>query len=205
MKSPVTLEACVGSYAEALSAFKKGANRIELCENLFEGGTTPSYGTIKKARELPIPSFVMIRPRGGDFCYSPEEIEIMKEDIKVCKDLGVLGVVFGVLTKEKEIDYPLLKELIELSKPMSITFHKAFDEIKNPEDEILKLANLGINRILTSGQKSTALEGANSLNQFIKIAQNNIKIIVCGGVTYENFKEVSNLIPSTEYHGKKIV
>lgn len=204
-KSPVVLEACVGSYSEAIAAINKGANRIELCENLYEGGTTPSYGTIKKVRELAIPTFVMIRPRGGDFYYSQAEIEIMKEDIKMCKELGVLGVVFGVLTKDKKIDYPLLKELVELSKPMSITFHKAIDEIENPENEILNLAKIGIDRILTSGKKNTAFEGAELLNKFINIAQNKIKIIVCGGVTFENFQEINKLIPNTEYHGKKIV
>ncbi|MGL4358464.1 copper homeostasis protein CutC [Cetobacterium sp.] len=201
----MTLEACVGSYSEALIAIKNGANRIELCENLHEGGTTPSYGTIKKIRELAIPAFVMIRPRGGNFNYSKDEIEIMKEDIKICKELGVLGVVFGVLTDDNEIDYTLLKELVTLAKPMSITFHKAIDEIENPEKDILKLAELGIDRILTSGKKSTAFEGAELLNKFISIAQNKIKIIVCGGVTKENFKEINNLIPSCEYHGKKIV
>ena len=205
LKSPIILEACVGSYAEALTAVNKGANRIELCENLYEGGTTPSYGTIKKVRELNVPAFVMIRPRGGDFCYSSDEIDIMKNDIKICKELGVLGVVFGVLTKDKKIDYSLLEELVALSKPMSITFHKAIDELDAPEDEILKLSNLGIDRILTSGKKATAFEGAELLNKFISIAQNKIKIVVCGGVTYENFKEVNTLIPNTEYHGKKIV
>ena len=204
-KSPVVLEACVGSYSEAIAAINKGANRIELCENLYEGGTTPSYGTIKKVRELAIPTFVMIRPRGGDFYYSQAEIEIMKEDIKMCKELGVLGVVLGVLTKDKKIDYPLLKELVELSKPMSITFHKAIDEIENPENEILNLAKIGIDRILTSGKKNTAFEGAELLNKFINIAQNKIKIIVCGEVTFENFQEINKLIPNTEYHGKKIV
>ena len=110
-----------------------------------------------------------------------------------------------MLTKDKKIDYPLLKELVELSKPMSITFHKAIDEIENPENEILNLAKIGIDRILTSGKKNTAFEGAELLNKFINIAQNKIKIIVCGGVTFENFQEINKLIPNTEYHGKKIV
>lgn len=205
VKSPITLEACVGSYAEAVVAVKNGANRIELCENLCEGGTTPSYGSIKKIRELAIPAFVMIRPRGGNFVYSKEEIEIMKEDIKICKELGVLGVVFGVLTESNQINYSVLKELVELAKPMSITFHKAIDEVENPEKDILKLAELGIDRILTSGKKQTAFDGASLLNEFIKIAENKIKIIVCGGVTKDNFKDINNLIPNTEYHGKKIV
>ncbi|MGL5356621.1 MAG: copper homeostasis protein CutC [Cetobacterium sp.] len=201
----MTIEACVGSYSEALIAIQKGANRIELCENLHEGGTTPSYGTIKKIRELRVPAFVMIRPRGGDFCYSKDEIEIMKEDIKMCKELGVLGVVFGVLTKDNKIDYPVLEELLEVSKPMSITFHKAIDSVLNPENEVLKLAGLGVDRILTSGTKNTAIEGAEVLNRLISIAEDNIRIVVAGGVTTDNLHTISKLIPNREYHGKKIV
>ncbi|MEG0069425.1 copper homeostasis protein CutC [Cetobacterium sp.] len=201
----MTLEACVESFSEAVIAMKNGANRIELCENLAVGGTTPSYGTIKKSRELAVPCFVMIRPRGGDFCYSLDEIEIMKSDIAMCKELGVLGVVFGVLNKENEIDYPLLKELVELAKPMSITFHKAIDEVADPLENIDQLIDIGIDRILTSGKQFKAFEGKDLLNQMIKKADNKIKILVCGGVTKENLKDIQTLIPNKEYHGKKIV
>ncbi|MGL4672150.1 MAG: copper homeostasis protein CutC [Cetobacterium sp.] len=199
------LEACVESYSEALIAIKNGANRIELCDNLSEGGTTPSYGSIKKIRELAIPTFVMIKPRGGNFCYSKDEIEIMIEDIRICKELGVLGVVFGTLTEYNEIDYSSLQKLINEAKPMSITFHKAIDEIKNPEAEILKLAQMGVDRILTSGKKDTAIEGSELLNKIIKTAEDKIKIVVAGGVTKYNLNKVSHLIPNMEYHGKKIV
>ena len=200
------LEACVGSYKDAKEAELRGANRIELCENLFEGGTTPSFGTIKYClANLNIPILVMIRPRGGDFNYSNDEIEIMKEDIKQCKILGVKGVVFGVLTEEEEIDYKLLEELVLLSKPMEITFHKAIDEIEDPVSAVKKLKKIGINRILTSGKEKTALEGKKVLNKMILEGNNEVIIVVAGGVTKENFLEVSKQIINDEYHGKKII
>ena len=199
-------EACVESFAEALAAEKRGADRIEFCDNLAVGGTTQSYGAIKLAvQNLKIPVFPIIRPRGGDFCYSQAEIEIMKEDIKVCKNLGIKGVVLGVLTEDKKIDYTVLKELVELAFPMEVTFHKAIDELENPVSEVLKLADMGVKRILTSGTKTTALEGAEIINEMIQKAGNRIKIVVAGGVTTENFKDVSEKIISSEYHGKKIV
>lgn len=199
-------EKCIGSFLEALEAQELGAERVELCDNLTEGGTTPSYGTIKMVVEkLNIPVFVIIRPRGGDFYYTPEEIEIMKEDIKICKELGVKGVVIGALNRDNTINYDAIKEMIDLAKPMSITFHKAIDELENPVTEVKKLANLGVNRILTSGTKETALEGKNILREMIKEAGEDIIIIVAGKVTKDNLNEISNLIPAKEYHGKKIV
>lgn len=199
-------EKCIGSFLEALEAQELGAERVELCDNLTEGGTTPSYGTIKMVVEkLNIPAFVIIRPRGGDFYYTPEEIEIMKEDIKICKELGVKGVVIGALNRDNTINYDAIKDMIDLAKPMSITFHKAIDELENPVTEVKKLANLGVNRILTSGTKETALEGQNILREMIKEAGEDIIIIVAGKVTKDNLNEISNLIPAKEYHGKKIV
>lgn len=199
-------EVCVGSFTEALSAERKGADRIELCDNLEVGGTTPSYGTIKQAvSKIKIPVFVMIRPRGGNYCYNKNEIEIMKNDIEMCKSLGVKGVVLGVLTKNDEIDYDLLKELVELASPMEVTFHKAIDDLENPVPEVTKLAKTGVKRILSSGTKAKALDGKSILNKMIKKASNKITIIVAGGVTTSNFEEVSKEIVSTEYHGRKIV
>lgn len=199
-------EACVGSYSEAVSAEKRGADRVELCDNLDVGGTTPSYGTIKTTVEkLKIPVFVMIRPRGGNFCYNKNEVEIMKKDIELCKALGVKGIVLGVLTKNDEIDYPLLKELINLAAPMEVTFHKAIDDLENPVLEIKKLAEIGVKRILSSGTKAKALDGKDILNKMIAEANDDITVIVAGGVTTDNFDKVSKEIVSTEYHGKKIV
>ena len=199
-------EACVESFEKALEAQNNGANRIELCENLAVGGTTPSYGTVKICLEkLNITIFPMIRARGGNFVYSKEEIEIMKEDIKIFKELGVKGVVLGCLTFDNKIDLELTKELVDLAYPMEVTFHKAIDEILNPLDYIDDLVNIGIKRILTSGGKATALEGKDLINEIIKKSNERLKIVVAGKVTKENLIELSNLISSDEFHGKLIV
>ncbi|MCD7979513.1 MAG: copper homeostasis protein CutC, partial [Fusobacterium sp.] len=192
-------EVCVESFSEALAAEKRGADRIELCDNLYLGGTTPSYGTIKMAMEkLTIPAFPIIRPRGGNFHYSKEEIEIMKEDIKVCKSLGAKGVVLGVLTADNKVDFETLKELVELASPMEVTFHKAVDELENPVEVIDRFVEIGVKRILSSGTKETALEGKDILNAMIKKADNRIIILIAGKVTSDNFEEVAVAIPSTE-------
>ena len=199
-------EACVESLIDALEAEKRGADRIELCDNLSQGGTTPSYGTIKVALStLKIPVFPIIRPRGGDFYYTPAEIEVIKEDIKVCKSLGAKGVVLGLLTKDKKIDFEVLSQLVELAKPMEVTFHKAIDELEDPTLVIDELINIGVKRILSSGTKPTALEGKDMLNKMIEKAGDRLTIVVAGKVTKEILPEVSSLIPAKEYHGKVIV
>ena len=199
-------ESCVESFEKALEAQNKGANRIELCENLAVGGTTPSYGTVKICLEkLNIPIFPMIRARGGNFIYSKNEIEIMKEDIKIFKELGVKGVVLGCLTSDNKIELELTKELVALAYPMEVTFHKAIDEIDNPLDYIDDLVNIGIKRILTSGGKATALEGKDLINEMIKKSNGRLKIVVAGKVRKENINKLSNLISTDEFHGKLIV
>lgn len=199
-------EACVESLIDAIEAEKRGADRIELCDNLSQGGTTPSYGTIKLALStLKIPVFPIIRPRGGDFYYTPAEIEVIKEDIKICKSLGAKGVVLGILTADKKIDFKTLAEFMELAKPMEVTFHKAIDELEDPTLVIDDLINLGVKRILSSGTKPTALEGKDMLNKMIEKAGDRLTIVVAGKVTKEILPEVSSLIPAKEYHGKVIV
>ena len=199
-------EACVESLRDAIEAEKRGADRIELCDNLSQGGTTPSYGTIKLALStLKIPVFPIIRPRGGDFYYTPAEIEVIKEDIKICKSLGAKGVVLGILTADKKIDFKTLAEFMELAKPMEVTFHKAIDELEDPTLVIDELINLGVKRILSSGTKPTALEGKDILNKMIEKAGDRLTIVVAGKVTKEILPEVSSLIPAKEYHGKVIV
>lgn len=199
-------EACVESFESALRAQNKGANRIELCENLSVGGTTPSYGTVKICLEkLDIPIFPMIRARGGNFVYSKEEIEIMKEDIKIFKNLGIKGVVLGCLTSDNKIDLELTKELVDLASPMEVTFHKAIDEVINPLDYIDDLINIGVKRILTSGGRATALEGKDLINAMIKKSKGRLKIIVAGKVTKENLIKLQDFIPADEFHGKLIV
>ncbi|PID67272.1 MAG: copper homeostasis protein CutC [Fusobacteriales bacterium] len=199
-------EACIESYIEALSAQERGADRIELCENLAVGGTTPSYGTTKVCLEkLNVPIFPMIRPRGGNFVYSDEEIQIMKENIKLFKNLGVKGVVFGILTKNNEVDIEKMKELINLAHPMEVTFHKAIDELESPLDYIDTFVEIGVKRILTSGCCKTAMEGKELINKMIEKADGRLKIVVAGKVTKENIDELQRLIPNEEFHGKLIV
>ena len=199
-------EACVESFEKALEAQNNGANRIELCENLAVGGTTPSYGTVKICLEkLNIPIFPMVRARGGNFNYSKDEIEIMKEDIKLFKKIGVKGIVLGCLTNDNKIDLETTKELVDLAYPMEVTFHKAIDEISNPLDYIDALIDIGIKRILTSGGKATALEGKDLINDMKRKSNKKLKILVAGKVTKENLSELSSLISSDEFHGKQIV
>lgn len=187
------LEVCANSFQSAKNAEDAGAHRIELCQELSIGGITPSYGLIKQVvTDLTIPVFVLIRPRSGDFVYSDEEFKIMREDILVCKELGVHGIVSGVLIEDKTIDIYRTRELIELSRPLPFTFHRAFDELENPRQGLTELINLGVDRILTSGQESTAINGVSLLNELKSIAQGRISIIPGGGINSDNvaiFKE----------------
>lgn len=202
----VVKEVCVESFDEAIRAIKAGANRIELCENLAAGGTTPSLGTIKKCAEsLSVPVMVMIRPRGGNFSYSADEFEIMQEDIFQCKLLGVTGVVFGLLTKRGSIDEERTKKLVQLSKPMQVTFHKAIDVADDILESVVLLQRIGVDRILSSGGRETALEGMQLLNKMIELTSPQISIIVAGKVTHENFEEIRHKIPSGEFHGRRLV
>lgn len=200
------IEVCVESFDEALRAVKAGATRIELCDNLSAGGTTPSYGTIKKCMEkLSVPVMVMIRPRGGDFTYSQDEFEIMKEDILLCKELGVAGVVFGMLDRKGNIDEDQTRTLVQLSKPLRVTFHKAIDCSDNILGGVVFLKKIGVDSILSSGGVETALEGHKTLNKMIEVASPELSIIVAGKVTWENFEEIRKKIPSGDYHGRRLV
>ncbi|GAL00406.1 cytoplasmic copper homeostasis protein CutC [Nonlabens ulvanivorans] len=154
------LEICAANYKSAVNAQKAGAHRIELCSELGTGGITPSYGLLKKVmEELTIPVMILIRPRSGNFVYSNADFDIMKRDIALCKELGCAGIVSGVLTTDFKIDIRSTSELIELARPLPFTFHRAFDHIKNPEQAVVDLVNLGAKRILTSGQYSKAIDG----------------------------------------------
>lgn len=200
------LEACVENISEALLAEKLGATRIELCDNLRVGGTTPSYGTISVAvRRLKIPVMVLIRPRGGSFVYSEPELEIMKKDIIVCRDIGVQGVVFGTLQSDKTVHIELMEELIQLAQPMEITFHKAIDVTLDILNETERIKNLGIHRILTSGGQQTAIDGADTINKMAEICQGKVSIIAAGKITNINLESVSHQIRTNEFHGKHIV
>ena len=192
------LEACVENLSEALLAQERGADRIELCENLAAGGTTPSYGTIVTCKKhLNIPVIVMIRPRGGNFIYSPFEVDAMLEDIRICKKAGADGIATGALTISGEIDFPVLHRLIREADSMQVTFHKAIDETTNIEKEIQKLKNTGVHRVLTSGGAPTALEGSAMLKNLIHSTAGSLVIVTAGKVTSNNLETLSRLIPST--------
>ena len=177
------LEVCANSYQSAINAEKAGAQRIELCSELSVGGITPSLGLLKKVmHNLSIPVQVLIRPRSGDFLYSNAEFDIMKENILQCKELGCAGIVSGVLCADNTIDIKRNRELIELSKPMSFTFHRAFDVVPKPKESLLQLINLGANRLLSSGQKEKAEDGIDLLSELQKMAQNKLIILPGSGI-----------------------
>ncbi|AGT27770.1 copper homeostasis protein CutC [Borrelia miyamotoi] len=199
-------EACVFNILEALNAVKLAANRIELCENTTCGGTTPSYGTIKVLKEtLDIPIVVMIRPRCGDFVYSDLEFKAMKEDIKLCRRLGVEGIVFGILKDDHEIDIDRTKELLSLADPLKVTFHKAIDETCDIKSSVIKLLDIGVHRILTSGGGLKAEDSLIVLRDLILIAGEKLEIVVAGEVNKYNIDNINDILCSRAYHGRLIV
>jgi copper homeostasis protein len=205
MHKTVTLEICAGSLISALIAQTAGAHRIELCENLLLGGTTPSFGTLSLARQMiKIPIHVMIRPRGGDFIYSDFDLSVMKMDIECCKILGFEGVVFGVLNQDKTINQEHNRVLIEQARPMSVTFHRAFDETPEPYESLKLLIELGFDRVLTSGAHQTAVEGKGTLLGMIRLAENKISIMPGGGIRPDNVKEIIDATFATEVHSSAI-
>jgi copper homeostasis protein len=158
-----------------------------LCSEISVGGTTPSYGLLKKVMaDIDIPVHVLIRPRSGNFTYSGKEFDIMKENIRLCKDLGCAGIVTGVLHEDNTIDIKRTSELIELSKPMSFTFHRAFDVVLHPREALLQLLNLGVNRLLTSGQQEKAESGIGLLIELQKLAKNKLTILPGSGINSDN-------------------
>lgn len=194
------IEICTNGINSCLNAQKGGANRVELCDNLLEGGTTPSFGMIEMVKKhLTIPVFVMIRPRGGDFYYSDLEFEIMKNDILHCKKIGVEGVVFGLLNLDGTIDATRTKELVELAKPMKVTFHRAFDRCYHLPKGLKKLIDLGIDNVLTSGGQPKAIDALPMLEKLVKQANNRIQIMVGSGVNPQNVHHFKN-IGITNFH-----
>ncbi len=183
------LEICANSHKSALNAQEANADRIELCSELSVGGVTPSYGLLKQVVDtLSIPVFVLIRPRSGNFTYSDEEFDIMKHNIQLCKKFGCAGIVSGVLNKNNSIDIDRTKELIELSKPIEFTFHRAFDCVPNPFEALEQLINVGASRILTSGQETSAEKGIEMLKKLNKQANGRIIILPGSGINAENAK-----------------
>lgn len=198
-------EAAVGNLREALWAQERGAERIELCENLAEEGTTPSYGTIKLCKKLlRIPVVVMIRPRGGDFVYDDAEFQVMLEDIRICRELGVDGISTGILKEDHTVDFEKMKRIDERRGELKVTFHKAIDETPDYAEAIRKLSEMGlIDRVLTSGQQETAVQGLEKLREIQNIK--GLEVVAAGRITKDNLSELAAKVQIQSFHGKKIV
>jgi copper homeostasis protein len=195
------IEIATTDYTTTKAAVDGGADRIELCAALTEGGTTASYGTIRKCREaFGVQLFPIIRSRSGDFLYSEEEFEIMFEDVKLCKELRCDGVVIGLLTKNGSVDLKRTSKLIETAYPLDITFHRAFDRCKDPFEAMEQLIEIGCQRILTSGQRPTAPEGVELIAQLVKTADERIIIMPGSGVRKENIKNLAEKTKALEFH-----
>lgn len=204
MKKEMTrlLENCAYSAESALNAQNGGADRVELCSGMGEGGTTPSYGEMLAARQVLTTTKlnVIIRPRGGDFLYTENEIEIMANDIKAARHIGADGVVFGCLTSDGGIDTPALERLLAAADGMSTTFHRAFDVCRDPFAAMEEIIALGFDRILTSGQQPNAERGIPLLRQLVDKADGRIVIMPGCGITPHNIKRIAVETGATEFH-----
>lgn len=184
------VEICANSYESARNARLAGADRIELCTELGVGGITPSHGLVKKVtEELDIPVYVLIRPRSGSFCYDEAELDIMKRDIEFCGEAGCAGIVSGVLTPGNVLDEDKTGKLVEISGTMPFTFHRAFDWVSDPFETTRRLAALGVKRILTSGQKSNAAEGLETLKALHEHGKGDPIIMPGGGINPDNISD----------------
>lgn len=196
-----TIEVATSNYASTKAALDGGADRIELCSALLEGGLTPSHGYLSKCRkDFDLPIFPIIRPRKGDFLYTEEEFDIIKKDVLFCKELKFEGIVTGFLRPDGSIDKRRLSIITEIAYPMQVTFHRAFDRCKNPFASLQDIIETGCTRILTSGQKITAIEGAQLIAELIKAASDRIIIMPGSGVRKENIAQLAKITGATEFH-----
>jgi len=194
-------EIVVYNIDSALKAQQGGADRIELCDNPGEGGTTPSYGTIETVRKnLNIDVFVMVRPRGGDFCYSNDEFYAMKQDIDECKKLSVDGVVLGIVSPDGTIDKKRCKELIDRARPLKVTCHRAFDMTRDAFQALEDCIEVGFDRILTSGRKVKAVDGVELLADLIKKSNGRIAIMPGSGVNEDTVEKIVSITKTKEIH-----
>lgn len=199
--APCKLEIIGFNIESCLLAQDGGASRIELCDNPAEGGTTPSYAMIRSARsKLAIELYVMIRPRGGDFVFSADEFEIMKQDIQQCQLLGCDGVVLGILRPDGSVDTKRCGELVDLAYPLGVTFHRAFDRVKDPFQSLEDIIETGCERILTSGLQPKATDGAALIRQLILQADDRIIIMPGSGVTADNIVALAEKTGAVEWH-----
>jgi copper homeostasis protein len=195
------IEIATSDFATTRSAVEGGADRIELCANLAEGGTTPSYGQLKKCREaFSVSLYPIIRPRGGDFLYSDEEFEIMLQDVRLCKELNCDGIVIGILNTDGTIDVKRTAKLVDAAYPLGITFHRAFDRCRDPFEALEQLIGTGCERILTSGQQPAAPGGVDLIAQLNKAADERIIIMPGSGVRKENIKMLAEKTGCMEFH-----
>lgn len=187
----IAVEICIDSVEGALAAEAGGANRVELCDNLVEGGTTPSSGMIRTVRrQSSIGLNVIMRPRGGDFCYSDHEFAVMLADVEHAKALGADGVVIGLLHPDGRVDTQRTAQLVALARPLSVTFHRAFDMAVDPQQALDDLIALGIDRVLTSGAEADALTGVGLIATLVKQAAGKIVVMAGGGVNAENARQI---------------
>ncbi|OWY38709.1 copper homeostasis protein CutC [Xenophilus sp. AP218F] len=201
MNDSIALEVCVATLASCLAAEAGGARRVELCDNLIEGGTTPSWGMIALARErLGIALHVIIRPRGGDFFYSDDEFEIMRRDVLACRQLGVDGVALGLLTADGEVDLPRTRQLVELAGGMAVTFHRAFDVARDASRALEDVIASGCGRLLTSGQAANALAGAETIRRLREQAGERLILMPGAGVRADNIAALRRATGCREFH-----
>lgn len=202
MSGKSKIEICANSVESAVKAQEGGAYRVELCAGIPEGGTTPSFGEIRMARQLlqRTKLHVIIRPRGGDFLYNYQEQEIMLHDIKVARQLGADGVVFGCLTAEGNVDIPTMKKLMNAVGNMSVTFHRAFDMCRDPKEALEQIIELGCDRILTSGQEADAVTGIPLLKKLVEQADGRIIIMPGCGINPSNIREIAEQTGTHEFH-----
>lgn len=201
MQAQPLIEVCVEGIDGLVAAQEAGADRVELCASLIEGGLTPSLGTVRASlAAATIPFHVIVRPRGGDFLYSQLEFESMLEDVRALKALGVAGVVFGCLTADGRIDEPRMQALVEAARPMKVTCHRAFDMTRDAAEAIEALVRVGVDRVLTSGQRDTAAEGVAILRQTFAAARGRIVVMVCGALDDTNIAGIETATGAAEMH-----
>ena len=194
-------EVVVYNIESALRAQEGGADRIELCDNSAEGGTTPSFAMIEQVRQnISMDVYVMLRPRGGDFCYNNYEFHIMKRDLSQCQRLSVDGLVFGILNPNGTIDKKRCAELIKTTRPLKVTCHRAFDMTRDPFEAMEDCIEIGFDRILTSGRRTKAMEGSDLIAELVKKASGRIAIMAGSGVNVETVSEIVKRTAVKEIH-----